>query len=247
MGNLHSIAKALEYVAPGNRVEVSYDPDVLRKMDRLVFPGVGGIGHCMAELKRLELDDFIREVVGSRPLMGICLGMQALLSHSDENDGVDALDVFPGQVKRFERDAENPQLKIPHMGWNQIERERDHRLWADVPADAWFYFVHSYYVAPAESEQVLACTEYGQRFASVLLRDNVFAVQFHPEKSQAAGLCRWTGCSGARVSIFAGGPLTRTRHGRSTSPRAAGASVNSASVSPVASGRKRPRCAPLPT
>ena len=188
MGNLHSIAKALEYVAPGDRVEVSYDPDVLGKMDRLVFPGVGGIGHCMAELQRLELDQFIREVVGSRPLMGICLGMQALLTHSDENDGVDALDVFPGQVKRFVRDADNPQLKVPHMGWNQIKPERSHSLWKDVPEDAWFYFVHSYYVLPNDAEQVLATTEYGHRFASVLLRDNVFATQFHPEKSQGAGL-----------------------------------------------------------
>lgn len=188
MGNLHSIAKALEYVAPSHRVEVSYDPELLGKMDRLVFPGVGGIGHCMAELQRLELDQFIREVVGSRPLMGVCLGMQALLSRSDENDGVDALDVFPGRVLRFERDADNPRLKVPHMGWNQLQREREHRLWTDVPADAWFYFVHSYYAAPDDPQQVLATTDYGRHFASVLLRDNVFAVQFHPEKSQGAGL-----------------------------------------------------------
>lgn len=188
MGNLHSIAKALEYVAPNDRVEVSYDPDVLRKADRLVFPGVGGIAYCMAELQRLELDDFIRQTVGTKPLMGVCLGMQALLSRSDENKGVAALDVFPGLVTRFQRSADHPDIKIPHMGWNQLHRERDHSLWRDVPEDAWFYFVHSYYVAPETNEFVLASTDYGDRFASVLLRDNVFAVQFHPEKSQAAGL-----------------------------------------------------------
>ncbi len=188
MGNLHSIAKALEYVAPNDRVEVSYDPDVLRKADRLVFPGVGAIAHCMAELQRLELDDFIRQMAGTKPLLGICLGMQALLSRSDENEGVEALDVFPGLVTRFQRTPAHPGLKIPHMGWNQVSRERNHPLWRDVPDDAWFYFVHSYHAVPETSEFVLGTTEYGERFASVLLRDNVFAVQFHPEKSQASGL-----------------------------------------------------------
>ncbi|MGB1581023.1 MAG: imidazole glycerol phosphate synthase subunit HisH, partial [Nevskiales bacterium] len=145
MGNLHSIAKALEYVAPGDRVEVSYDPDVLGKMDRLVFPGVGGIGHCMAELQRLELDQFIREVVGSRPLMGICLGMQALLGHSDENEGVDALNVFAGQVKRFQRSADKPQLKVPHMGWNDLILDGTHPVFDGIKTGDHAYFVHSYH------------------------------------------------------------------------------------------------------
>ena len=114
--------------------------------------------------------------------------MQALLSRSDENEGVEALDIFPGLVTRFQRTANHPDLKIPHMGWNQVERKQDHVLWRDVPEDAWFYFVHSYHAQPKTPEFVLGTTEYGERFASVLLRDNVFAVQFHPEKSQAAGL-----------------------------------------------------------
>lgn len=188
MGNLHSIAKAMEHVAPGHRVEVSYDPDELLRADRLVLPGVGGISHCMKELQRLELDELVQEVVGTRPLLGICLGMQALLSFSDENDGVDALDVFPGQVQKFVQPADGSRLKIPHMGWNQVRWEFEHPLWRDVPQDSWFYFVHSFRAVPDKTQHVAGTTEYGSRFASSLLRDNVFAVQFHPEKSQAAGL-----------------------------------------------------------
>ena len=188
MGNLHSIAKAMEHVAPGMRVQVSPDPDELLRADRLVLPGVGGIAHCMQELQRLELDELVQEVAGTKPLLGICLGMQALLTFSDENEGVDALDVFPGQVKKFVQPTEGPQLKIPHMGWNQVHWEYEHVLWRDVPQDSWFYFVHSFRAVPDKPQHMAGSTEYGSRFASSLLRDNVFAVQFHPEKSQAAGL-----------------------------------------------------------
>ncbi len=185
MGNLHSIAKALEVAAAGQRVEVSYDPDKLRKADRLVLPGVGAIGQCMAELKRLELDQLVRELAGKKPLLGICLGMQVLLGRSEENGGTEALNVFPGEVKRF---AGGNDLKVPHMGWNRVHQAREHRLWQDIDQDAWFYFVHSYYAAPSESAQVFATSEYGPRFAAAVIRDNVLAVQFHPEKSQGAGL-----------------------------------------------------------
>ncbi len=185
MGNLHSIAKALEVAAEGQRVEVSYDPDKLRKADRLVLPGVGAIRHCMDELNRLELDQLVRELAGKKPLLGICLGMQVLLSRSEENGGTDALSVFPGEVRRF---PGGNGLKVPHMGWNRLQQAREHRLWQGIPQQAWFYFVHSYYAAPSESSQILATSEYGERFAAVLIRDNVLAVQFHPEKSQAAGL-----------------------------------------------------------
>ncbi len=186
MGNLHSIAKALEHVLrAGERVAVSYDPDKLRKTDRLVLPGVGAIRHCMDELKRLELDQLICEVAGHKPLLGICLGMQVLLGKSEENGGTEALSVFPGEVKRFPNGA---GLKVPHMGWNRVRQAREHPLWQDIEQDAWFYFVHSYYAAPGESGQVLATSEYGLRFACAVIRDNVLAVQFHPEKSQAAGL-----------------------------------------------------------
>ncbi len=193
MGNLHSLTRALQRVAPDRRVELSYDPDRLVKADRLVLPGVGGVRHCMAELERLELTEFVREQLGETPLMGICLGMQVLLEYSEENNGVDALGVFPGRVTRF---PEPPPLapgqeyrrKVPHMGWNRVEFLRDHPLIRNIDQDSWFYFVHSYYAQPLNEEHVFGMTEYGERFCSVLLRDNVFATQFHPEKSGRNGL-----------------------------------------------------------
>ncbi len=193
MGNLHSLARALERVAGEARVEVSYDPDKLAKADRIVLPGVGGVRHCMTELDRLELTDFVRETAGQVPMLGICLGMQVLLDYSEENNGVDALGVFPGDVRRFAApqiadESTRARRKVPHMGWNRVHQTRDHPLWRDVPQDSWFYFVHSYYARPQRDEHVLGQTEYGERFASVLLRDRVFAAQFHPEKSQAAGM-----------------------------------------------------------
>jgi glutamine amidotransferase len=193
MGNLHSIAKALEHVASGDRVEVSYDPDKLRRADRLVLPGVGAIRHCMEELGRLELTQLIRELAGQVPMLGICLGMQVMLSHSEENDGTDGLGLFAGQVRRFpEPDITSgnagARLKVPHMGWNQVRLQREHPLWRGIGTDSSFYFVHSYYVDSAEPAHVLGTTDYGLRFTSVLLRDNLLAVQFHPEKSQSAGL-----------------------------------------------------------
>lgn len=191
MGNLHSIAKALQYVADDEQIEISYDPDALSKMDRLVLPGVGAIGHCMDELQRLELDHMIREFLGTKPLMGVCLGIEVLMGYSAESGGVKALGAFPGEAVRFADPDNQPdgvRRKIPHMGWNQVRHERDHRLWKDVAPASWFYFVHSYYVAPEDEKHIAGTTEYGLRFASVILRDNVFAVQFHPEKSQSAGL-----------------------------------------------------------
>ncbi|MEN8720449.1 MAG: imidazole glycerol phosphate synthase subunit HisH [Oceanococcaceae bacterium] len=193
MGNLHSLTRALQRVAPNRRVELSYDPDRLIKADRLVLPGVGGVRHCMAELERLELTEFVREQLGEVPLMGICLGMQVLLEYSEENSGVDALGVFPGRVCRF---PEPPPLapgqdfrrKVPHMGWNRVQFAREHPLTRNVAQDSWFYFVHSYYAQPLQEEQVFGRTEYGERFCSVLLRDRVFATQFHPEKSGRNGL-----------------------------------------------------------
>jgi glutamine amidotransferase len=189
MGNLHSIAKALEYVGAGARVEVSYDPEKLRRADRLVLPGVGAIRHCMDELRRLELVDLVKEVAGQVPLLGICLGMQAMMAHSAENGGTEALGLFPGEVQRFpDPEPGSERLKVPHMGWNQVHTEHEHALWKGIAQDSSFYFVHSYYAEPAEPAHAFGITEYVRRFCSVLLRDNLLAVQFHPEKSQAAGL-----------------------------------------------------------
>lgn len=191
MGNLHSIRKALAFVAPAERVVVSYDPDTLFRADRLILPGVGAIKHCMDELARLELDQMLIEFRRERPLLGICLGMQALFEGSEENNGVRALGFIPGEALAFPKprmDTVGPRLKVPHMGWNQVHQERDHPLWAGIAQDAWFYFVHSYHIQTDASEHALGTTEYGLRFVSVAIAENVFGVQFHLEKSQRAGL-----------------------------------------------------------
>jgi glutamine amidotransferase len=191
MGNLHSIAKAFEHVAGDARVEVSQDPETIRTADRVVFPGVGAVGHCMEELQRLGLDEVLREVARSQPLLGVCLGMQAVLERSEESGGTTCLGLFAGEVRHFPRALTDPgtgeRLKIPHMGWNQVH-QHPHPLWKGIAQDSRFYFVHSYYAMPLKAEDTVGTTEYGVRFTSVLARDNLFAVQFHPEKSQAAGL-----------------------------------------------------------
>lgn len=190
MGNLHSLGKSLERVAGAQRVEISYDPEKLLKCDRLVLPGVGGVLACMTELRRLELNDLIREAAQKVPMLGVCLGMQVMLDHSNENGGVDALGLFAGNVVRFaDPPAEAPErLKVPHMGWNRVHQLRPHPLWRQIPDQSWFYFVHSYHACPQDPAHVLGTADYTQTFAAALARDNLAAFQFHPEKSQAAGL-----------------------------------------------------------
>lgn len=191
MGNLHSIAKALEHVAGRNRVLVTSVPETILAADRVVFPGVGAVRDCMAELQRSGLGEVVVEAARSKPVLGVCLGMQALLDSSEENQGIQCLGVIPGKVVRFPQNMRSPaddRLKIPHMGWNQVHQCGKHPLWNEIPADSRFYFVHSYYTVPARQEDVAATTSYGLDFASVIAHDNVFAVQFHPEKSQHAGL-----------------------------------------------------------
>ncbi|MGH8505103.1 MAG: imidazole glycerol phosphate synthase subunit HisH [Stenotrophobium sp.] len=194
MGNLHSLGKSLERVADGGRVEISYDPEKLLKCDRIVLPGVGGVRACMKELHRLELNDLVAEAAKHKPLLGICLGMQIMLERSQENGGVDALGLFPGEVVRFPDPApsapsgESERLKVPHMGWNRVRQSQKHPIWAGVPDDSWFYFVHSYHAAPLDPAHALGTTTYIHDFASALARDNIVAFQFHPEKSQAAGM-----------------------------------------------------------
>ena len=190
MGNLHSLAKSLERVAPDRRIDVSYDPEALLQCERLVLPGVGGARGCMNELRRLELNDLVVEAAKKLPLLGICLGMQVLLEHLDENDGVPGLGLFPGEVVRFP-DPEpegRDRLKVPHMGWNQVHQKRKHPIWAGVPENAWFYFVHSYYAQPKDPKHTLGTAVYGQSFTAAIARDNIVACQFHPEKSQGAGI-----------------------------------------------------------
>jgi glutamine amidotransferase len=190
MGNLHSIAKATEHVAGKLRVRVTSDHDDIRAAERGVFPGVGAMRDCMAELEGTGLDRVVVEAARNKPLLGVCLGMQALLTHSEENDGTDCLDLVPGEVVRFPPAMEESgeRLKIPHMGWNRVEQAHPHPMWQGIPDGSRFYFVHSYFAEPQREADVAARTPYGVEFASVVAHGNIFAVQFHPEKSQHAGL-----------------------------------------------------------
>jgi glutamine amidotransferase len=202
MGNLHSIVKALQHAAPDVDVVCVSDADVILNADRVVFPGVGAIRDCMHALNHSGLSDVIQQVAKSKPLLGICLGMQALLTDSEENNGTPCLDVFAGHVVRFPeslKDSNGNSLKIPHMGWNQVHQLQQHPLWENIPQDSRFYFVHSYYAQPNDAAIMAATTQYPETFTCALAQDNVFAVQFHPEKSQAVGLqllsnfLRWDG------------------------------------------------------
>lgn len=189
MGNIRSVSKALEYVGGDTQIEVSYDPERILRADHVVFPGVGALRDCMSELQRLELDDVIRECARTRPFLGICLGMQALMDFSEENGGTPGLGLVPGRAVRFSGDGPGAEpLKIPHMGWNRVHPARAHALWEGIAQDGYFYFVHSYYVEPRDAAVTAATTDYGVSFAAALARGNIFAVQFHPEKSQHAGL-----------------------------------------------------------
>ena len=191
MGNLHSVASALSHVAPEQNVVVTSDPAVVAAADRVVFPGVGAIRDCMAEIKRLGFDQLLRDQISTgKPVLGICVGMQAIMSHSEENGGVDCTDILDGNVRFFGenyQDSAGTHLKVPHMGWNQVHHN-DHPLWAGIEQDSRFYFVHSFYILAEDGNQVAATCDYGLPFHAALARGNLFAVQFHPEKSHTAGL-----------------------------------------------------------
>jgi glutamine amidotransferase len=190
MGNLHSVAKALEHVGNGQRVQVTSRPADLLDADRVVFPGVGAIRDCMAELARLGLDATLRDIAGRKPLLAICVGMQALLRRSEENDGIDCLGLFEGEVRRFADGVvlDGERLKVPHMGWNEVVQTRSHPLWAGIENRSRFYFVHSYYVDPTRAADMVGRCDYGIPFAAALAGERLFAVQFHPEKSDRNGL-----------------------------------------------------------
>ena len=192
MGNLRSVAKALEHVNPEASVSVTSDPERILAADRVVFPGQGAIGDAMAQLARFELEPVVRQALQEKPFLGICLGLQALMERSEEDGGVDGFAVFPGQVRRFPAlmvdRAAGTKLKVPHMGWNEVRQTRDHPLWQGIAQDARFYFVHSYYVELTDRSITAATSYYGLDFVCAAARGNVFAVQFHPEKSQRAGL-----------------------------------------------------------
>jgi glutamine amidotransferase len=192
MGNLHSVAKALEHVQPGVEVLVTSDPKQVANADRVLLPGVGAIRDCMAEIYKQGVDKEVAEAIRSgRPFLGICVGYQALMQSSEENGGVECLGEFEGSVNYFgdhHKDEQGERLKVPHMGWNEVMQSGEHPLWQGIENGSRFYFVHSYYVKAAQRQQVAATCNYGVDFDVALAHDNVFAVQFHPEKSHTAGL-----------------------------------------------------------
>jgi glutamine amidotransferase len=184
MGNLHSAAKALEHV--GATVDITHDPKLIAAADKIVFPGVGAMRDCMAGMREAGVDEAVKQAAFNKPVLAICVGMQALLDSSAENGGVDCLGVFAGQVKRFPDQA---GLKVPHMGWNQVHQaDPTHPMWHGIAQDSRFYFVHSFYVEPQDVQIVAGTCEYGVNFAAALTQGNLFATQFHPEKSHTVGL-----------------------------------------------------------
>ena len=192
MGNLHSVAKALEHVTHEN-VIITRDPRRILGATRVVLPGQGAIRDCVGELERTELRGLVEEILTrqAKPLLGICVGQQMLMERSEENGGVDCLGFFQGSVDRFPadmRDAQEQRLKVPHMGWNTVRQARPHPLFKDIGQETRFYFVHSYYVEPKDENLVAATCEYGVNFCTAIHKDNLFATQFHPEKSHTAGL-----------------------------------------------------------
>jgi glutamine amidotransferase len=187
MGNLRSVSKALEHVAPDAEVQVTGDPQAIRAAERVVVPGQGALPDCMRSLGASGAREAVLEALAAKPYLGICLGLQMLFEHGDEGD-VAGFGVLRGNVPRFAPQYEGRSFKVPHMGWNEVLQERPHALWAGIPDRSRFYFVHSYYPAPSDRAVSAATSVYGAPFTCAIARDNIFAVQFHPEKSQAAGL-----------------------------------------------------------
>ena len=193
MGNLRSVSQAVLHVAAGTGLEVVVTgrPEQVRAAERVVLPGQGAMRDCMHELQASGLKAALLEAAASKPLFGVCIGMQMLLDHSEEQD-TPGLGLIGGRVRRFALEGalqpDGSRYKVPQMGWNRVQQARPHPLWAGVADGAWFYFVHSFYAEPSQACHSAGLTEYGVCFTSAVARDNIFATQFHPEKSAADGL-----------------------------------------------------------
>ncbi len=190
MGNLRSVSKAVEHVANGKSVVVTSDPELIQHAERVIFPGQGAMPDCMRELDARNLRDVIIDAAVNKPFLGICIGMQLLFEHSEEGDTA-GLGLFKGEVKRFAEklvDVNGAKLKVPHMGWNQVYQAVQHPLWANIADETRFYHVHSYYAMPQDGLVTAGETAYPNHFTSAIARDNIFATQFHVEKSAQAGL-----------------------------------------------------------
>lgn len=191
MGNLRSVAQAMRTAAPAVNVIITGEPDAVRAADKLILPGQGAIPDCMANLRSSGLLEALTEGAKNKPLLGVCVGEQMLFGAAEEGDS-HGLGWLDGAVVRFRMDgaidANGAKLKVPHMGWNRVKQSRSHALWAGVPDEAYFYYVHSYYVQPNDASLTVGTSVYGSEFTCAVARDNVFATQFHPEKSGAYGL-----------------------------------------------------------
>lgn len=192
MGNLRSVVNALERVAgKSQQVSLTSEPEQVMRADRVVFPGQGAARDCMQAIDSYGLRETILEAAREKPFLGICMGLQVLIEHSEENQGTDCLGLYAGRARYFgdqHRDQAGQKLKVPHMGWNNLQQSAQHALWTGIEKDARFYFVHSYYLQIDDPGLVVAECEYGFTFTSAIARDNVFALQCHPEKSGDAGL-----------------------------------------------------------
>lgn len=191
MGNLRSVAQALKHAAPEADVRISGDAAEIRSADRLVLPGQGAMPDCMRSLRETGVQEAVLEAVRSKPLFGVCVGEQMLFDRSEEGD-TPCLGLLPGKVVRFQLEGklqeDGSRFKVPQMGWNRVKQSRPHPLWEGIADDSYFYFVHSYYAQPDAAADSIGQTIYGAPFTCAVARDNIFATQFHPEKSAAAGL-----------------------------------------------------------
>ena len=197
MGNLRSVSQAVMHVARGSGVDVivTSKPDEVFAADRVVLPGQGAMPDCMRELRESGLQDAVLHAAAHKPLMGVCVGMQMLLTRSEEGPpvvGTPGLNLIPGEVIRFQLEGrlqpDGSRYKVPQMGWNRVRQAGQHALWQGVPDESYFYFVHSFYARPSDPRHSVGETDYGSRFSCALARDNIFATQFHPEKSAEHGL-----------------------------------------------------------
>ena len=187
MSNLSSVIRATRYVAPNDSVIVTSKPEEINNADKIIFPGQGAAKKCMESIVKKNLSKIIKKNSQEKPFLGICMGMQVLMDFSEENNGTNCLGIIKGKVRKLKR-KENIKLKIPHMGWNKVIQKNDHPIWYNIDDESYFYFVHSYFVEPIDKSYVIGETVYGDTFPSIIAKDNIVAIQGHPEKSSSTGL-----------------------------------------------------------
>ena len=187
MSNLSSVIRATRYVAPNDSVIVTSKPEEINNADKIIFPGQGAAKKCMESIVKKNLSKIIKKNSQEKPFLGICMGMQVLMDFSEENNGTNCLGIIKGKVRKLKR-KENIKLKIPHMGWNKVIQKNDHPIWYNIDNESYFYFVHSYFVEPIDKSYVIGETVYGDTFPSIIAKDNIVAIQGHPEKSSSTGL-----------------------------------------------------------